>query len=99
MDHECIEYVPTAGFAHTVMSFAPSSLVLRNRDLLDIVFDFFKSCERRELLWASLTSKAFLEPALNRLWRRMIDIWPLFRLLPTFNKDTCVSQGYGATGV
>jgi len=83
--------LPSAGFAYTIMFLAPSSLVLRNRDLLDIIFEFLQYVKPRELLWASLTSKAFLEPALNILWRRMIDIWPLFRLLPTFNKDTYVS--------
>ena len=65
----------------------PSSLVLHNRDLLDTIFEFFECNERQELLWASLTSKAFLEPALNALWREMSSVFPIFRLLPTFNKD------------
>jgi len=82
---------PSAASLSTIMFFAPSSLVLRNRDLLDSIFDFFEPHEQQALLWASLTSKAFLEPALNILWREMTEPWPLFRLLPTYNKDAYVS--------
>ena len=72
------------------MFFSPSSVVLRNCDLLDIIFGFCESYRPQELLWASLTSKAFLEPALDALWHD-VHHRLLYRLLPTFNKETGVS--------
>jgi len=80
---------PSSHYRRT-MFFPPSSLVLGNRDLLDIIFDFFWPHEHDVLLAASLTCKAFLEPALNAIWRKMQNIKPLCCLLPTFDKDTCV---------
>ena len=69
-----------------------SSLVLRNRDLLDIIFGFCKFHKPQELLQASLTSKTFLEPALNALWHDVDNVLQLCYPLPTFNKKTYVSQ-------
>ena len=74
------------------MFFPPSSLVLGNCDLLDIIFDFFFSYQQQELLAASLTCKAFLEPALDALWNEVEDIMPLCCLVPSFDKDTYVSK-------
>ena len=74
------------------MFFTPSSLVLQNPDLLDTIFSFCDSHSPQELLWASLTSKAFLEPALSVLWHDVCDVLlKLCRLLPTSNKETYVS--------
>ena len=78
------------------MFFPPSSLVLGNRDLLDIIFGFFFSYQQQELLAASLTCKAFLEPALDALWNEVEDIMPLCSnlcsLVPSFDKDTYVRK-------
>jgi len=41
---------------------------------------------RQSLLWAALTSKAFLEPAMNVLWREMETITPLYLVLPALRK-------------
>ncbi|KAJ3544447.1 hypothetical protein NMY22_g2771 [Coprinellus aureogranulatus] len=39
---------------------------------------------RRYLALLALTCKAFLEPALDRLWRSLDTLYPLFRILPAF---------------
>ena len=42
---------------------------------------------RRNLLWVALTCKAFLEPALDRLWRSLDSLFPLLRILPSFTQS------------
>ena len=80
-----------------------TSLVLKNPDLLQIIFEFFDLCNlecimsihsswiqrrtRQSLLWAALTSKAFLEPAMNALWYEMDSILPLYLVLPALRKE------------
>ena len=39
---------------------------------------------RQNLLWAGLTCKAFLEPALDRLWSSLDSLFPLLKILPSF---------------
>lgn len=42
---------------------------------------------KQNLLWAGLTCKAFLEPALDRLWRSFDSLFPLLRILPSFKQS------------
>ena len=51
---------------------------------------------RQNLLWVALTCKAFLEPALDRLWRSLDSLFPLLRTLPSFTQSdgTYVSLFY-----
>jgi len=42
------------------------------------------SLSRRDLLSVALTCKAFVEPALNRLWRSLDSLFPLLKILPAF---------------
>lgn len=48
----------------------------------------------QHLLWAALTCKTFLEPALDVLWRTMNSLIPLLKLLPSFQLvlDTYVKK-------
>lgn len=39
---------------------------------------------RRNLLHIAQTCKAFLEPALDRLWRSLDSLFPLLKILPAF---------------
>ncbi|KAF6758037.1 hypothetical protein DFP72DRAFT_889748 [Ephemerocybe angulata] len=39
---------------------------------------------RQNLAWLALTCRAFLEPALDRLWRSLDTLYPLFKILPAF---------------
>lgn len=41
---------------------------------------------RQNLAWLALTCKAFLEPALDRLWRSLNTLYPLFKILPAFKQ-------------
>jgi hypothetical protein len=75
----------------------PRSQVLRNFDLLELIFEHFGSPSegvllsssqgyigsrtKQALLWACLTTRSFVQPATNILWRHMWSIWPLFHLL------------------
>ena len=43
---------------------------------------FLHSCQH--ILWAALTSKTFLELALDVLWESMNSLVPLLKLLPSF---------------
>jgi hypothetical protein len=49
---------------------------------------------QQHLLWAALTCKTFLEPALDVLWRSMNSLIPLLKLLPSFQLvlDTYVTN-------
>jgi hypothetical protein len=42
---------------------------------------------KQNLLWAALTCKAFLEPALDRLWRTLDSLFPLLKILPSFTQS------------
>ncbi|EDR00093.1 uncharacterized protein LACBIDRAFT_314836 [Laccaria bicolor S238N-H82] len=67
----------------------PSSEIFKNQDLLGVVLEFLEHDEflvatRKNLLLAALTSKAFLEPAMNSLWSSLDSLAPLLKLLPSF---------------
>jgi len=47
--------------------------------------EYIQEC-RQNLSWLALTCKAFLEPALDRLWRSLDTLYPLFKILPAFIK-------------
>jgi hypothetical protein len=42
---------------------------------------------RSVLASAALTCRTFLEPALDRLWRSLDKLFPLFKLLPAFYRS------------
>lgn len=70
---------------------------LENADILERIFEYFQDkividtqyegdvlpSTRHNLLSASLTSKTFFEPAMNVLWRHMMSLSPIFKLIPT----------------
>lgn len=69
-----------------------------NPDILDEVCKFLHDeqqdssseaarTSRRNLLWVALTCKAFLEPALDCLWRFLDSLFPLLKLLPSFTQS------------
>ena len=76
--------------------------VLDNPYLLRRIFECFipetsfldRPQNKQHLLWAALTSKAFLDPALDSLWSSMVSLVPLLKLLPAFRlvRDTYVSS-------
>ncbi|KAF8179869.1 hypothetical protein BJ912DRAFT_982041 [Pholiota molesta] len=68
-----------------------------NPDILDEICEYLSydcdadsddiSLSRRTLLRLALTSKAFLEPALDRLWRALDSLFPLLKILPAFGQS------------
>ena len=62
-------------------------MVLHNPELLERILQYLSGC-KTSLMSASLTAKAFSEPALNVLWYELYSLWPLFRILPTFERGT-----------
>ena len=62
-------------------------MVLHNLELLERILQYLNGC-KKTLISASLTAKAFSEPAFNVLWYEMPSVWPLFLILPTFEKGT-----------
>ncbi|KAF9484254.1 hypothetical protein BDN70DRAFT_825915 [Pholiota conissans] len=68
-----------------------------NPDILDDICEYLSyDCDadtedihlsRRTLLRLALTCKAFLEPALDRLWRSLDSLFPLLKILPAFGKS------------
>ena len=78
-----------------------------NPDILDEICEYlhdeqdgsseFTHTSKQNLLWAGLTCKALLEPALDRLWRSLDSLFPLLRILPSFTQSdgTYVSFFFG----
>ena len=68
-----------------------------NPDILDEICEYLSyDCDadteeihlsRRTLLRLALTCKAFIEPALDRLWRSLDSLFPLLKILPAFGKS------------
>jgi hypothetical protein len=64
---------------------------LRNQDILSLIFQHFDlqpgsrtvAQTRKDLFSAAKTCKAFVEPALDSLWRVLPSILPLLLLLPS----------------
>ena len=78
----------SSGLASTA---SPTMNVLRNLDLLELIFSYFaipntRYCDfgkrRRRLLRAGLICKAFFEPAMNLLWYQMESFLPLLLVIP-----------------
>lgn len=65
-----------------------------NPDILDEICEYLSyedevdaddiASSRRTLLRLALTCRAFLEPALDRLWRNLDSLFPLLKVLPAF---------------
>ena len=62
-------------------------MVLHNPELLEQILQYLSEYQTT-LVSASLTAKAFSVPAFNVLWYEMHSLWPLFRILPTFERGT-----------
>lgn len=72
----------------------PAGEVLRNVDLLRVIFEHFDvdldedqptpGNGKKPLLWAALSWKAFVDPALDILWRNMHSLTPFFKLFPVY---------------
>lgn len=61
------------------------SSVLSNTDILSAVFEHFCVPTDRVFLYkAAVTCKAFKEPVLDRLWETLPSLFPLLKLLPSF---------------
>jgi len=68
--------------------------VLQNPYLLQSIFEqFYDQNEgrvdgsRRFLLYASLTCRAFFEPAMDVMWRELNSIMPILRIIPSLERD------------
>jgi hypothetical protein len=60
-------------------------MVLHNPELLERILEYLSGC-KTTLVSASLTAMAFSEPAFNVLWYEIYSLWPLFRIIPTFER-------------
>ncbi|KAF7341026.1 hypothetical protein MSAN_02088300 [Mycena sanguinolenta] len=77
---------------------------LRNSDLLEEILGHLSSAsdrqeldtQRRTLLWIASTSKDFSLSAIKFLWRRLDNLLPLLRLLPSFTKRDSIYCLFGA---
>lgn len=75
--------------------------VLANPYILQRIFDHLIpeyppfDASKQHLLWVALTTRSFLEPALDSLWATMTSLIPLLKLLPAFQlvRDTYVLRG------
>lgn len=80
-----------------------------NHDIFDEICDYLSfdndsdadeiTRSRQNLLWVALTCKAFLEPALDRLWKQLDSLFPLLKVLPEFMQSdgTYVSKALPLT--
>lgn len=78
------------------MSASAQAVVLTNEDLLPIIFAFMdpeaffnniwdlEPTTRSNLFSAARTCKAFLNPAITLLWRKLESILPVLKLLSAF---------------
>ncbi|KJA23098.1 hypothetical protein HYPSUDRAFT_40223 [Hypholoma sublateritium FD-334 SS-4] len=65
------------------------SAVFRNPDIMEMVFNALSdhakpAAKSQNLLHAALTSKEFLNPAMNVLWRSLTSLLPILNLIPSF---------------
>ena len=69
--------------------------VLRNVDLLRSIFQHFhvdldttegEPAPKKFLLWAALSWRSFVDPALDVLWRTMHSLKPFYALFPSLRK-------------
>jgi hypothetical protein len=75
----------TATDFETTQNVKSAAMVLQNPELLETILKYLSEC-KQTLISASLTAKSFSEPAFNVLWYEMHSIWPLFCILPTFER-------------
>ncbi|KAJ7483254.1 hypothetical protein FB451DRAFT_1438915 [Mycena latifolia] len=77
---------------------------LRNSDLLEEILDHLSSAsdrqeletQRQTLLWIASTCKDFSPSAIKFLWRRLDNLLPLLRLLPSFTERDGIYCLFGA---
>ena len=70
----------------------PAGEVLQNVDLLRVIFEHFDvdldedrpAPGKKSLLSVALSCKAFVDPALDILWRNMHSLRPFFNLFPAY---------------
>ena len=70
----------------------PAREVLQNLDLLRVIFEHFDvdldedrpAPGKKSLLSVALSCKAFVDPALDILWRNMHSLTPFFNLFPAY---------------
>ena len=68
---------------------------LKNQDIINLIFQHFDlqpgsrtiAQTRKDLFSAAKTCKAFVEPALDSLWRVLPSLLPLLLLLPSAEVD------------
>jgi hypothetical protein len=77
----------------------PTHAVLTNPDILELILENLSVdrvwelgredvvMRRSVLASAALTCRTFLEPALDRLWKSLDKLFPLFKLLPAFYRS------------
>ncbi|KAG9313046.1 hypothetical protein JVU11DRAFT_6486 [Chiua virens] len=56
-------------------------------EILQLIFDFILEVGKPSLCCATRTSKAWKDPALDRIWRRLPSAVPLLSLLPGFSME------------
>ncbi|KAH9479398.1 hypothetical protein JR316_0007988 [Psilocybe cubensis] len=69
-------------------------------EILCRIFYFCSEYDQRSLLFAAQTCKAWTDPALDLLWRRLHSLGPLLLLLPgiTISNDEYIYTDSGSTG-
>lgn len=88
---------------------SPKVLFHSNPDILEEICEYLSyehetepeaiRSSRKTLFSLALTSTAFLEPALDHLWRVLDSLFPLLKILPAFARsdDTYVSHLWSPT--
>jgi hypothetical protein len=88
----------------TTLTKSPTLPFHSNPDILDEVCEYLAYdhdsapedvfTSKRNLLRLALTCKAFLEPALDRLWRSLDCLFPLLKILPAFAQSDGTYVGF-----
>jgi hypothetical protein len=74
--------------------------VLRNLDLLRSIFQHFdvdldteegEPTPKKFLLWAALSWRSFVDPALDVLWQTMHSLTPFYTLFPSLKRPSGMS--------
>lgn len=77
-----------------VIEQSPRRRAMENQDILGEIFNIISldletpgnnaSQTRKNLFYAARTCRIFLDPAINALWRVLPSLFPLLKLLPSF---------------
>jgi hypothetical protein len=77
-----------------VIEKSPRQKAMENQDILGEIFNIISldlekpgnnvSQTRKDLFYAARTCRIFLDPAINALWRVLPSLFPLLKLLPSF---------------